>query len=155
MGNMEFLCTQCRGNSPHLGAWGKSHCFTRVSGRTWCIFSSYSRDGHLKLVLVQQRQDYCLVMRDTSGTSTILGSAIQTLLELRQETDNPFIVATVIFRFLSIFNKNQASSPFEALNSTCLSWCQRVVSPPVQMRRGPRAFSRVSTGGSDALHLGK
>ena len=75
--------------------------------------------------------------------------AIGTLLDVRWETECPFLVATVILGFLSIFNNNQASSPFEALNSVCLSWCQRDVSPPVQMKRGPRAFSRVSTGDSD------
>ena len=37
----------------------------------------------------------------------------------------------------------------EALNSDCLSRCQRDVRPPVQMRWGHRAFSRVSTGDSD------
>ena len=50
---------------------------------------------------------------------------------------------------LSIFQKSQASSPFEALNSVCLSRCQRDVIPPVQTRRRPTAFSRVSTGDSD------
>ena len=44
--------------------------------------------------------------------------------------------------------KNQASSPFEALNSVCLSRCQNDVRPSVQMRQSPRAFSRVSTGAS-------
>ena len=38
---------------------------------------------------------------------------------------------------------------FEALNSTSLSRCQRDVISPVQMRRIPTAFSRVSTGNSD------
>ena len=71
------------------------------------------------------------------------------LLEVRWETDSPFLVAKVILGFLSIFNMSQASSPFEALNSRCLSRCQRDVRPPVQMRQGPRAFSRVSTGDSD------
>ena len=88
-------------------------------------------------------------MRNTSGTSSRLGRAIQTLLEVRRETQCPFPVATVILGFLSIFNKSQASSTFEALNSTCLLRCQRNVRPPVQMRRGPSAFSRVSTVDSD------
>ena len=70
------------------------------------------------------------------------------LLEVRQETEGPFLVATVILGFLSIFKKSQALSPFEALNSAGLSMCQRDVRPPVQMRRGTRAFSRVSTGDS-------
>ena len=43
----------------------------------------------------------------------------------------------------------QALSPFEALNSPCLSRCQRDMRPPVQIRWAPRAFSRISTGNSD------
>ena len=83
-----------------------------------------------------------------------IGRAIRTFLKLRQETQGPFLVATVLLGFLSIFNKSQASSPFEALNSVCLSRCQRDVRPPVQMRRKPRAFSRFSTVDSDkTLHL--
>ena len=70
-------------------------------------------------------------------------------LELKQETEVNFLVGTVILGFLSIFKKSQASSPFEALNSVCLSKCQRDVIPPVQMRRRPTAFSRVSTEDSD------
>ena len=46
------------------------------------------------------------------------------------------------------FKKSQSLSPFEALNSVCLSMCQRDVMPPVQMKQGPRAFSKVSTGDS-------
>ena len=60
-----------------------------------------------------------------------------------------FLVGTVILGFLSIFKKSQASSPYEALNSVCLSRGQRDVRPPVQMRRTPTAFSRFSTGDSD------
>ena len=74
---------------------------------------------------------------------------VWTLLEVRQETEVHFLVRTVIFEFLSIFKKSQALSPFEALHSLCLSRCQRDVIPPVQMRRRPTAFSRVSTGDSD------
>ena len=70
-------------------------------------------------------------------------------LELKQETEVNFLVGTVILGFLSIFKKSQASSPFEALNSVCLSSCQSDVIPPVQMRRRPTAFSRDSTGDSD------
>ena len=55
----------------------------------------------------------------------------------------------MILGFLSIFKKRQALSPFEALKFVCLSRCQRDVTPPVQMRRRPTAFSRVSTGDSD------
>ena len=71
------------------------------------------------------------------------------LLEVRQETKAHFLVGTVILGFLSIFNKSQASSPFEALNSVCLSSYQSDVIPPLQMRRGNRVFSRVSTEDSD------
>ena len=60
---------------------------------------------------------------------------------MRRETEVQFLVGTVILGFLSFFRKSQASSPFEALDSTCLSNCQRDVSQGVLMRRGPRAFS--------------
>ena len=68
---------------------------------------------------------------------------------MKQETEFHFLVGTVILGFLSIFKKSKASSPFEALNSVCLSRCQSDVIPPVQMRPSPTAFSRVSTGDSD------
>ena len=79
----------------------------------------------------------------------MLGRTIRTLQEVRQETDVHFLVGTVILGFLSIFKKSQASSRYEALNSVCLSRVQMDVQPPVQMRRTPMAFSRVSTGDSD------
>ena len=60
-----------------------------------------------------------------------------------------FLVGSVILAFLSIFKKSQASSHFEALNSMCLSRCQRDMIPLVQMRRRTTAFSTVSTGDSD------
>ena len=68
---------------------------------------------------------------------------------MRQEIEVHFLVGTVILGFLSTFKKRQASSPFEALNSMCLSRCQIVVIPPVQVRRRLTAFSSVSTGDSD------
>ena len=102
-----------------------------------------------KLTFVQRCQDSCLVMRDTSGISSRLGRPIQSLLEVRRETQGTFLVSTVILAFLSIFNKYQASSPFVALNSAYLSRCQKDVRPRVQMRRGTRAFSSVSTGDPD------
>ena len=70
-------------------------------------------------------------------------------LEVKQETEVHFRVGTVILGLISIFNKSKASSPFEALNSVCLSRCQSDMIPPVQMRWRPMAFSRVSTGDSD------
>ena len=68
---------------------------------------------------------------------------------MRRATEGHFLVGTVKLGFLSIFKRSKASSPFEALNSTHLSRCQRDVKPPVQMRRRPRAFCIVSTGDSD------
>ena len=68
---------------------------------------------------------------------------------MKQETEVHFLVGTVILGFLSIFEKSKALSPFEALNSVCLSRCQIDVIPPVKMRRRPTAFSRVFTGDSD------
>ena len=149
MGNTESLCTQCRGVGPHLTAKGKSHGFSRVAARTWGIFSSYGWDGPSKHVFVQRHQHPCLVARDTLGFSSRLGRAIGTTLEVRRNTQCPFPVATGLLRFLSIFKRSQASSPFKALNSDFLSCCQRAVRPLVVMRQGARAFSRVSTGDSD------
>ena len=68
---------------------------------------------------------------------------------MRKETKVHLLVGTVILGLPSIFKKSQASSPYEALNSVCLSRVQRDVRPLVQMRRKPMAFSRVSTGDSD------
>ena len=79
----------------------------------------------------------------------MLGRRIQTLLEVSQETKRPLLVGTVILAFLSIFTKSQASSPFEALNSTYLSMSQMDVRPSVQKRLRTMAFSSVSTGDSD------
>ena len=68
---------------------------------------------------------------------------------MKKETEVHFLVGTVILGFLSILEKGQASSAYKALNSMCLSIGQRDVRPPVQMRRTPPAFSRVSIGDSD------
>ena len=70
------------------------------------------------------------------------------LLDVRLETESPFLVGTGILGILSIFKKTQALSHFEALNSACLSRGQKYVRPPVKKRRGCRAFSRVLTGDS-------
>ena len=71
------------------------------------------------------------------------------LLDVRQETKAHFLVGTLILGFLSVFKKSQASSPFEALNSVCLSRYQIEVIPPIQLRWRTMAFSKVSTGVSD------
>ena len=68
---------------------------------------------------------------------------------MRQETKSHFLVGKEILGFLSIFKNSQASSPFEALNSVCLSRYQSDVIPPIQMRERTMDFSRVSTGDSD------
>ena len=115
IGNTELLSTKCTGIRPHLAVRGKSPEFSRVAAHTWCIVSSYGGDGHLKLGFVQRSQDSCLVMKDTSGGSTMLGRKIQTLLEVSREAKRPLLVGTVRLVFLSIFTKSQASSPFEAL----------------------------------------
>ena len=47
------------------------------------------------------------------------------------------------------FQEESGPVAFEALNSVCLSRCESDMIPPVQMRRRPMAFSRVSTGDSD------
>ena len=153
IGNTEMLCMQCREIGTHLTARVRSHGFSRVATGTWVIFSSYSWDDPSKLLFAQRRQDSCLVMRDTSGISWILGREIEMLLEGRHETHSTFLVTTVILGFLSIFNKSQASSHFEALNSACLSRCQRDIRPPVHMRWEPRLSLVSPRGNQTYLHL--
>ena len=60
-----------------------------------------------------------------------------------------FLGGTVILGFLSLFKNSQGSSPYEAVNSACLSRVQNDVRPRVQMRRTPTAFSMVSTVDSE------
>ena len=79
----------------------------------------------------------------------MLSRKTQTVLEVSREAKCPLLVVTIIFVFLSIFTKSQASSPFEALNSTQLSKSQMDVRPSVQKMLRTVAFSRVSTGDSD------
>ena len=91
---------------------GKSHGFSRVAAGTWAIFSSFDHDGPSQFVFVHQRQDSCLVLRDTTGFSSSLGRAIGPRLEVRRESQGPFPVATGILGFPSVF-KSQASSPLK------------------------------------------
>ena len=105
------------------GNWASSHgegevseLFSRCGGILAYILE-LRRDGCSKLMFVQRRQDSCLVMTDTSGISSMLDRAIRTLLDVKRETHSPFLLATVILGFLSIFNKSQSSSTFESLNS--------------------------------------
>ena len=55
------------GIDPLLQPFGMSHGISRVAAGTWGIFSSYSGDGHSKLVFVQRSQDSCIVTTDPSG----------------------------------------------------------------------------------------
>ena len=80
-----------------------------------------------------------------------LDRTIRMLLQVWRESEGHFLVSAVIFWFLTIFKKSQASSTFEALNSGSLLRWQRDVRPLVQMRWRPRAFCRVSTRDSDIL----
>ena len=59
----------------------------------------------------------------------------------------------MILGFLSIFRKSEASSPFEALNTECLSRCQRVVRSPVQMSQRPTFSPGSPQGIQTCLHL--
>ena len=70
------------------------------------------------------------------------------LLKVRREAKRPLLVGTVIFVFLSIFTKSQASSPFEAMNSAHLTMCQKDVRPSFQKRWMTMSFTRVYTGDS-------
>ena len=70
---------------------------------------------------------------------------MQALLEVRWETKRPSLVSTEILGFLSIFKKSQASAPFGSIELRGTLKMSRDVRPPVQMRLGPRAFSRDCT----------
>ena len=123
------------------------------------IFSSCG--GNLGYIL-ELRQRWPFKTRVSSATTGLLSSYEGKLRNLHEawqgnkddsrgeaENEEPFQVAKVILELLSIFNKTLASLSFEALNTTCLSRCQRDLRPPVRMRLGPRSFSRISTGYSD------
>ena len=84
-------------------------------------------------------------MTGKSGMYTRRGRKIQRLLEVKWEFRSLFIFDKVILGFLTILKNCQASSKFEAVNSTWLSSCQRHVRPIFEMKWRPRAFSRVST----------
>ena len=58
---------EMQGNPASSSRRGKSHEFSRVAAGTWCMFSSYGGDGHLKLGFVQRSLDSSLVMTVISG----------------------------------------------------------------------------------------
>ena len=70
------------------------------------------------------------------------------LLQVRWETNRPFLGSRKILGFLSIFKKSQASSPLSIELHEPIE-VSRDVRPPVQVRRGTKVFSRVSTEDSD------
>ena len=140
-----------QGNRASSGGEGEVSWFFSSCGGKLGYILDLGWDDPSKLVFVQQRHDSCLVTRDNSGISSRIGRAIWKLLEVSRETQCPFLFVTVILGFLSIFNKSLASSPFEALNSVCVSSSKRDVMPPVKMRRRLMAFSMVSTRDSDIL----
>ena len=74
---------------------------------------------------------------------------MQTLLEVKREFRSLFLFDIVLLGFLTILKNCQASSKFDAVNSTWLSSCQMHVRPLSEMKW--RAFCRVSTGDSDIL----
>ena len=151
VGKTQLLWTQCRGIGAHLAVRGKSHGFSRVVAGTWGIFSSYGGEVHSKLEFVQLSQDTCLDMRDNLGMKTRRGRTIRTLLEFKCEFRSLFLFETVILGFLTLLKNCQASSTFEAMNSTWLLSCQRHVRPIFVMKWRPRAFGGFSTGDSDIL----
>ena len=59
------------------------------------------RGWPFKIGFVQRSHDSSLVMTDTSGSFTMLGRKMQTLLEVSQEAKHPLLVGTVILVFLS------------------------------------------------------
>ena len=58
---------KCRGIGPHLAAMGKSHEFSRVATGTWCLFSRYGGDGHLKLGFFSAKSGNQLSSPDDMG----------------------------------------------------------------------------------------
>ena len=102
-------------------------------------------------MLVQRRQDSCLV-GGTDWDSPWARNLNRESCPGEAETQGPGPLSTGKLGFLSIFKITQVSSHFEALNCESLSSCQRDVRPPLIMRQGPWAFSRISTLESD-IHI--
>ena len=73
------------------------------------------------------------------------------LLKVKWEFRSLFIFDTVMLVFLTILKNCQASSTFEAVNSTWLSVCQRHDRSLFEMKWSPTALCRASTWDSDIL----
>ena len=95
------------------GEGGNLMVFSRFGVGTWGILSISDSNVLETLVFFQQRQDSCLVSRNTSRFSSSHGRVVGMPLELRRETQFPFQVATGILEFLSIIKRSQASSPLK------------------------------------------
>ena len=107
---------QRRGIGPHLVGRGKSHGFSPLSLGTFGIFSHNGQEGPSKFMFVQQRQDSCLVARDTRD-SPWARKRHRESYPGEAETQGPCPLSIGKLGFLSIFKITQISSQFEALNS--------------------------------------
>ena len=105
-----------QGNRASYHGKGKvSWFFSNLSG-TWVTFSRNGPEGPSKLMFVQLRQDYCLVVR-TPRDSPWARNCNRESYPVEAETQGPVPLATGKLEFLSILNITQVSSHFEALNS--------------------------------------
>ena len=95
----------------------------------------------------------CLGMRDNSGMETRRGRNVQTLLEFKREFRSLFLFDTVILGFLTILKNCQASSKFEAVNSTWLYSCQGMLGPFLRWRGGLSLFLGSLQGTQTSFHL--
>ena len=131
-------------NAIALHAMQGNRASSRGEGEVSWVFSSYGRPLVYILELRRgwpfetwvssSKSGLLSSMTDTSGSFTMHGRKIQTLLEVSWEAKHPLLVGRVILVFLSIFTKSQASSPFEALNSAQLSKSQMDVRTSLQKR---------------------
>ena len=75
------------------------------------------------------------------------------LLEVKWESMSLFLFDTVILGSLTILKNCQASSKFEAVNSTWLSSCQRHVRPIFEMKWRSRVFLESLQGNQTSFLL--
>ena len=126
-------------NAIALHAMQGNRASSRGEGEVSWVFSSCDRNlGYIlelergcpfETLVCSLKSGTCLCMRDNSGMETRRGMKIQTLLEGKWEFRSPFLFDTVILGFLTILKNCQASSKFEAVNSTWLSSCQIMLGP--------------------------
>ena len=140
-----------QGNRASSRGEGKDSCVLSSCGRNLGYIPELQRGFPFEFLVCSLKSGTCLGMRDNSGMYTRRPRIIQTLLKVKWEFRSLFLFDTVILGLLTILKNCQASTKFEAVNSTWLSSCQRHVRPIFEMKWRPRAFSRVSTGDSDIL----